>query len=74
MKVVFPAPREKLEKHCVHLMDIDLRWGVTQEQSDNDKALDICLQQIEESPPFFLAILGERYGYVPQSIDQQARS
>src|SRR5207253_9782209 len=39
IKVVFPALREELEKHRVHLLDIDLRWGVTREQADNDEAL-----------------------------------
>src|SRR4051812_9088373 len=29
VKVVFPALREKLLRHRVHLVDIDLRWGVT---------------------------------------------
>jgi len=37
VKVVFPALRERLEPHRVHLIDIDLRWGVTREQADGDK-------------------------------------
>jgi len=39
--------------------------GVTREQAENDRVLDLCLQQIEECRPFFLGILGERYGWVP---------
>ena len=39
--VVFPALCEKLDKHRVRLVDIDLRCGLTQEQSDNDKALGL---------------------------------
>jgi telomerase protein component 1 len=35
VKVVFPVLREHLEKDRIHLVDIDLRWGVTQEQADN---------------------------------------
>ncbi len=65
VKVVFPALREKLEKHRIYLIDIDLRWGVTREQAENDQALDLCLQQIDECRPFFIGILGERYGWVP---------
>jgi len=42
------------------LVDIDLRWGVTKEQADDDRALDLCLQQIDECRPFFIGILGER--------------
>ncbi len=65
VKVVFPALREKLEKHRVHLIDIDLRWGVTKEQAENDRVLGLCLEQIKDCKPFFLGILGERYGWVP---------
>src|SRR6266550_3800990 len=65
VKVVFPALRERLEPYRVYLIDIDLRWGVTREQAENDQVLDLCLQQIDECRPFFLGILGERYGWVP---------
>jgi telomerase protein component 1 len=46
VKVLFPDLRERLERHRVHLIDIDLRWGVTREQADNDQVLDLCLEQI----------------------------
>jgi hypothetical protein len=65
VKVVFPALRERLEKYRVYLVDIDLRWGVTREQAENDQVLDLCLQQIDVCRPFFIGILGERYGWVP---------
>lgn len=67
VKVVFPSLRERLQAHRVHLVDVDLRWGVTQEQSDNDLATELCLQQVDACRPFFLGILGQRYGYVPES-------
>ena len=35
INVVFPALRERLEPYHVHLIDIDLRWGVTREQAEN---------------------------------------
>src|SRR5688572_22215536 len=71
VKVVFPALREELERHRVHVVDIDLRWGVTKEQSDNDQALDVCLNQIDACRPFFIGILGERYGWIPEEIPAQ---
>ena len=64
VKVVFPALREKLEEHRIHLVDIDLRWGVTADQADNDQALDLCLQQIDECRPLFVSILGERIDFI----------
>jgi telomerase protein component 1 len=65
VKVVFPALRERLEEYRIYLVDIDLRWGVTRERAENDQVLDLCLRRIEGCRPFFLGILGERYGWVP---------
>ncbi len=74
VKVVFPALRERLQKYRVHLIDIDLRWGVTKEQADNDQALDVCLDQIDSCRPCFIGILGERYGWVSLGLAQFAES
>ncbi|MGV8118262.1 MAG: DUF4062 domain-containing protein [Candidatus Xenobiia bacterium LiM19] len=74
VKVVFPELREKLEKHRIHLVDIDLRWGITEEQSDSDRVLELCLNQIDECRPYFLGILGERYGWVPGILPDAALS
>jgi len=74
IKVVFPALRERLEKYRIYLDDIDLRWGVTKEQAENDQVLDLCLQQIDKCRPFFIGILGERYGWVPTQFPIQTLS
>ena len=68
VKIAFPALRESLLKDGIYLDDIDMRWGVTGEQAENDRVLDLYLQQIDECRPFFLGILGERYGWVPLKI------
>lgn len=74
VKRVFPALRERLEQHRVHLIDIDLRWGITEEQASNDQVLDLCLDQIDECRPFFLGLLGQRYGWVPRELpDERSR-
>jgi hypothetical protein len=72
IKVVFPALRERLEKYRIYLDDIDLRWGVTREQAENDQVLDLCLKEIERCKPFFLGILGERYGWTPTKLPADA--
>jgi len=72
VKVVFPALRERLEKYRIYLIDIDLRWGVTREQAENDQSLDLCLREIDECRPFFIGILGERYGWVPKRYPSDA--
>ncbi len=45
VKRVFPALRERLEKYRVHLVDIDLRWGITEEQERNGEVLKLCLRR-----------------------------
>ena len=58
-KVVFPALREKFGKYHVYLIDIDLRWGVTKEQAENDQVLDLCLDLIDDCRPFLSGYWGD---------------
>jgi telomerase protein component 1 len=74
VKVVFPELRERLEAHRVHFIDVDLRWGVTREQVENERVLDVCLKVIDECRPFFVGILGQRYGWVPRDVPLMAGS
>jgi hypothetical protein len=48
VKVVFPRLRQWCEQRRLHLVDIDLRWGVTKEDADNGKATEICLREIDD--------------------------
>ena len=67
VRVVFPELRERCARRQLHLVDVDLRWGVTEEDAEQGKALEICLHEIEDCRPFFIGMLGERYGWVPDS-------
>ncbi|PLX02136.1 MAG: hypothetical protein C0595_11890 [Marinilabiliales bacterium] len=71
VKKVFPKIREKLLPHRIRLVDIDLRWGITAEQAENDKTIEFCLDSIEGCRPFFIGVLGERYGWIPESTPEQ---
>ena len=53
--------------------EVDLRWGVTDEQKAEGAVLPICLAEIELSRPYFIGLLGERYGWVPDEIAGGAR-
>ena len=64
VRVVFPELRERLYHHRIYLEEIDLRWGITKEQSENEQTLELCLNTIDECRPFFLGILGDRYGAI----------
>ena len=61
VRFVFPKLREELLARRIHLVDVDLRWGVTGEQD----ALSVCREIIDECHPRFLCMLGGRYGWVP---------
>ena len=65
IKKVFPMLRKKAAKRGVVVTELDLRWGVTQEESENGKVLEICLNEIDNSRPFFIGLLGDRYGWCP---------
>jgi hypothetical protein len=64
----------RLEKFCeekgAKFQAVDLRWGVNEESSLNQKTLQICFNEIARcqkiSPkPNFLILLGDKYGWQP---------
>lgn len=55
----------------VKFIPIDLRWGITEEESKSGKVLDLCLHSIDDSIPFFIGLLGKRYGWCPSVEDFQ---
>eukprot|EP01122_Echinamoeba_exundans_P009174 TRINITY_DN3177_c0_g1_i1.p1 TRINITY_DN3177_c0_g1~~TRINITY_DN3177_c0_g1_i1.p1 ORF type:complete len:1753 (+),score=281.10 TRINITY_DN3177_c0_g1_i1:58-5316(+) len=60
---VFPH----IERYCldrqIAFSFVDLRWGITEEQSSSGQVLLTCLREVERSYPYFLCMLGERYGW-----------
>lgn len=68
VKRVFPRIRRLCEERGVAWSEVDLRWGVTDEQKAEGRVLPICLAEIERCRPYFIGLLGERYGWVPDEI------
>ncbi len=68
VKRVFPQIRRLCEQRGVTWGEIDLRWGVTDEQKAEGDVLAICLDEIDRTRPFFIGLLGQRYGWVPDAI------
>ena len=66
VKHIFPQLRKLCEQRGVTWTDVDLRWGITDKQVDEGKVLPICLAEINNCRPFFIGLLGERYGWVPE--------
>ena len=69
VKDVFPELREWCEERKIHLVDVDLRWGVTEKDSNSNNTVLACLNNIDESRPFFLCFQGQRRGWVPGEDD-----
>ncbi len=69
VKRVFPELRRRCRQRCARFMEVDLRWGLTREQAQQGKVIPVCLSAVDDCRPYFLGILGERYGWVPDSLD-----
>jgi len=68
---VFPQLRRICEKRGVVWGEVDLRWGITDEEKAEGKVLPICLEEIRSCRPYFIGMLGERYGWVPFEIPKE---
>jgi len=66
---VFPEIAEFIRDYGEELTFIDLRWGINTQTLDDDegarKILSVCLDEIDNSKPYLIAFLGERYGWIP---------
>ena len=56
-KRVFPAVRDLCESRGVIWGEVDLRWGITDEQVADGEVLPICLAEIYNGRPYFWASL-----------------
>jgi hypothetical protein len=70
VKFTFPELRRRCRERAVEFVEVDLRWGITDEQKSEGKVLPICLAEIDRCRPYFIGLLGERYGWVPEEIDE----
>lgn len=71
VKRVFPLLRRLCDKRGIVWGEVDLRWGVTDEQKAEGKVLPICLAEIDRCRPYFIGLLGEQYGWIPQEIPKE---
>jgi tetratricopeptide (TPR) repeat protein len=68
VKRIFPQLRRMCEERDVAWAEVDLRWGISDEQAAEGRVLPICLAEIDRSRPFFVGLLGERYGRTLETI------
>ncbi|MBL7987136.1 MAG: tetratricopeptide repeat protein [Chlorobi bacterium] len=69
IKKVFPELRATCRERGITLTEIDLRWGLTEEESVYGNIIRRCLEEVDRCRPWFICITGSRYGYVPTLSD-----
>lgn len=65
MTHTWPALRRLCQERHVELVEVDLRWGIAESQSSRRETLKFCLDEVRACRPFFIGLLGERYGWTP---------
>ena len=66
---VIPALNRRFRDRRVELQAIDLRLGVNtskmSEEESERKVLSVCTSCIDSARPFFIGLIGKRYGWIP---------
>ena len=62
VKKVFPAIRSLCRSRGVAFAGVDLRWGLTEEDAMLGQVIRTCLEEIDKCRPYFIGMIGERYG------------
>lgn len=66
---VLPRIREFARRYGESVDFCDLRWGINTtglgEQESAEKIVQICFDEIDQARPFFIGLLGDRYGWAP---------
>lgn len=60
---------EHFRRYKIDFQFIDLRIGINtegiSEEEAEEQVLDICFESIDRSRPYFIGLLGNRYGWIP---------
>ena len=71
VKKIFPEVRALCRKKGITFTEIDLRWGLTDEDVALGQVIRACLEEVDKCRPYFIGITGSRYGFVPSFLDIQ---
>jgi tetratricopeptide (TPR) repeat protein len=66
IKKIFPEIRSLCRERGITFTEVDLRWGLTEEQAALGTVIRTCLEEIDKCRPYFIGMLGSRYGWVPE--------
>ena len=71
VKKVFPEIRAICREKGITFTEVDLRWGLTDEDVALGRVISTCLVEVDKCRPYFIGITGDRYGFVPTYLDIQ---
>ena len=75
VKQVFPKLEQICRSRCTYFAPVDLRWGITDEQAGSGDVIRLCLDYIVKSRPYFIGLIGERYGsHQPPAGDEPVQA
>lgn len=70
---VAPELADIMHKSRANVEFIDLRWGIDttseNEKAASEKIIYTCFDEIKRTEPYFVVLLGERYGWIPPTED-----
>ena len=74
---IFPRLRKVIGEYGEDIQELDLRWGVDtanmSEEESGHAVLKVCIDAIDRCKPFFVVLLGERYGELAELVSLEKR-
>ncbi|XP_070559768.1 tetratricopeptide repeat protein 41-like [Ptychodera flava] len=62
VKKIFPQLDKLCRNRGSYFAPVDLQWGINDEQTSSGNVIALCLDYINRCTPYFICLLGERYG------------
>lgn len=59
---IFPKLNSLCRERGLSFQPVDLRWNSKQGQGTSEQILRVCLDNVERCAPYFICLLGDRYG------------
>ncbi len=69
VRTIFPEIRMRCRERGIIFTEVDLRWGLTDENYILGQIIRTCLEEIDRCRPYFIGITGDRYGFIPELTD-----
>jgi len=69
VKKIFPEIRSLCRERGITFTEVDLRWGLTDQDVALGQVVRTCLEEVDKCRPYFIGITGDRYGFVPTHLD-----